>query len=370
MSSEHAWLQPVQRTQRTLAMGVHKLDPREVLVRETWRLAAEHLTDRWFPRSKHLAIRELIFECYLQALWWFPILQQRCHGTYRPTWYRGTLLSWFRRSASMATGQWFYAAYRIETAATSEAALAQAVCLPGAGDQGWMEESLGFLGGLAASGYLKSRIAQYILDVLAFMDYDRAFDERFEYRAMPSQRRVLRAAKKGTAGYLRQGQDIHILCDPCRMAHQNCDLTWIDLREGSVPILDYAIRARPTEKKGGYRVAVELQDRVMAEARATLKAIVSGNHKPAAKLHELRLFMNAFEASHRYANGARQQFIDISRYAASQFKRHVKGQLASSGKEDQTPRIRVTNTLIIPGPNGFLEPAPLEEWERWFSPRR
>jgi hypothetical protein len=141
-------------------MGVHKLDPCEVLARETWRLAADHLTRRWFPRSVDLAIGELIRECYLHVLWWYPILQQRCHGTYRPTWYRGTYLTWFRRSASQATRQWFHATPHIETAATPDAVLAQACLLPGAGDPGWVEESLAFLAALAATGSLKSTISQ------------------------------------------------------------------------------------------------------------------------------------------------------------------------------------------------------------------
>lgn len=369
MPSDPLWLQPLQRTQRSLAMGVHRLDPCEVLARDTWGLAADHLTRRWFPRSVDLAIAELIQTCYLHALWWFPILQQRCHGTYRPTWHRGTLLTWFRRSASMATQQWFYAPYRIEPEATFEAAVAQASALPGAGDPEWVEESLRFLADLAATGSLKSRIAQYLLETLAFLDNDRAFEVSLGYRARPSERRVLRAAKRGTASYLRYGRDIHVLCDAHRAARSEEGAIWTDLREGAVPVLDYVIRALPGGEKGAWRLAVELQSGVLAEARASIKAIVTGPQKAQFRLQQLRRFLYAFEATHRYAPGARHQFIELSKYAASQSKRHLKAQLGS-GTDSTIPRIRVTNTLIIPRPNPFLEPAPLEEWERWFSPRR
>lgn len=366
MPQAPSWLSPLQRTQRTLAMGVHKLDPCEVLARETWRHAADHLARRWFPRSVDLAIGELIREGYLHALWWYPILQQRCHGTYRPTWYRGTLLTWFRRSASQATRQWFYALYRIEPEATLEAALVQAIPLPGAGHPAWIEESLGFLAGLAATGALKSQIARYLLETLAFRDHDLAFEERLGYRARPKERQMLRQLKQGTTGYLRDGRDIHLLCDDRRAARED-SMGWVDLREASIPVLDYDIRAVPGDQRGAWRLEIALQQGVMGKARATIKALVRGGQSAGQRLRELRRFLYAFEATHRYAPGARHQFIELSRYAASQSKRQLKAQLGAD-TDKNIPRIRVTNTLIIPGPNPFLNEATLEEWERWFSP--
>lgn len=369
MPSAPDWLLPLQRTQRTLAMGVHDLDPAEVLQRETWRLAADHLVGRWFPRSRQLAIAELIHQSYLYALWWYPILQQRCHGTYRPAWYRGTLLTWFRRGASNATRQWYYATRHIDEIASAEAAIGHAQSLPGAGNPQWIRESLSFLTGLAATGGLKSAIASYMVELLAFRDIDEDFERVLEWRALPHRRRVLRAAKQGTASYLRHGRTIHILADAHRMARDDSGLAWMDLREVSVPVLDYRIGASRCEGEGTWRVGASLQDDVLTTARAAIKAIVTGTQSAPGRLRELRRFLYAFEASHRYATGARRQFIELSRYAASQSKRHVKPQLAQ-GTDKTLPHLKVTNTLIMPRTNPFLTPAPLEEWERLFLPRR
>lgn len=369
MASDAPWLQPLQRTQRTLAMGVHSLDPAEVLARETWRLAASHLTQRWFPRSVDLAIGELIHTGYLHALWWYPILQQRCYGTYRPSWYRGTLLTWFRRSASRATGQWWYATQRIDAVATPEAAIRHARGLPGAGNPAWIGDSLTFLADLAATGGLKSEIAQYIVELLAFRDRDEAFQKAFDYRALPHQRRALRAAKRGTVSYLRHGPIIHLLADAHRVGWDDSGLGWLDLREASVPVLDYRIRAARTDQDGRWRVGAALQEDVLALARASIKAIVTGNRPAPARLRELRRFLYAFEATHRYATGARKQFVELSRYAASQSKRRLKPQLGQ-GIDKMLPRLRVTNVLIMPKRNPFLESQQREDWERLFLPRR
>ena len=368
MNSDIRWLQPLQRTQRTLAMGVHNLDPNEVLLRETWQLAADYLTQRWFPRSNDLAIGELIRECYLHALWWYPILQQRYPGTYRPSWFTGSLLSWFRRSASKTTGQWFYATFCIEAAPTIEAAKQQGRLLPGAGNAAWVDDSLGFLAQLAATGKRKSVMARYILELVAFLDWDRMFNEAWECRARPSRRRVLRTARQGTVSYLRHGRIIHLLADSHRVK-QSGEYAWIDLREEAVPVLDYLIGTVQVDKTDRERLLIQLQCRVVAEARANIKAIVTGKRSAPARLHELRRFLYKFEAQHRFTPGAWGQFVDLSRYAASQAKRHIKAQLAS-GSDMSIPRIRVTNTLIIPGTNPFLKATPLDEWERWFSPYR
>ncbi|HQU17202.1 MAG TPA: hypothetical protein PLO69_14040 [Gammaproteobacteria bacterium] len=369
MPCDPPWLQPLQRTQRTLAMGVHKLDPAEVLARETWRLAAAYLTQRWFPRSADLAIGELIHRGYLHAVWWYPILQQRCYGTYRPSWYRGTLLTWFRRSASQATGQWWYAMQRIDGAADPEAAIRHARGLPGAGNAAWIGDSVAFLAGLAATGGLKSVIAEYIVDLLAFRDRDEAFQKAFDYRALPHQRRVLRAAKRGTVSYLRHGRIIHLLADAHRVARDDSGRCWTDLREASVPVLDYCIRASRADKDTTWRVGAALQEEVLTMARAAIKAIVTSSRPAPARLQELRRFLYAFEATHRYATGARQQFIELSRYAASQSKRRLKAQLGQ-GIDKTLPRLRVTNALIMPKPNPFLEPQQRDDWERIFLPRR
>lgn len=368
MDPDIRWLQPIQRTQRTLAMGVHTLDPDEVLARETWRLAAEHLTRRWFPRSQNLAIGELIRQSYLHALWWYPILQQRCLGTCLPTWHTGTVLTWFRRAASRATGQWFFASGSIETEAAPEAAFQEAAALPGVGNQAWVEASLGLLAQLAATGSRKSVIPRYILESLAFRDTDREFDAQFECRAPARRRRILRVNKQGTSSYLRCGRTAYLLADE-HLAARADDVAWVDLREAAVPFGDCLIGARKDDKAANYRLEIWLQERVIKEARNEIKAIATGRGPAPSRLHALRRFLCAFEAQHRYAPGAWRQLNEISKYAKGQSKRHIKPQLGPD-QDKSLPAIRTTNTLIIPRPNPFLESASLEEWERWFSPYR
>lgn len=362
-------LTAVQRTQRCLARGVHNADPAELLARETWAAVAAYLTARWFPRSVELAIGELIRECYRHALFWFPILQQRCPGTCRPTWYVGTVLTWFRRAVSPGTGQWFYATHSIGTAATADRAIGEALALPGVRNEGWVADSLDFLAQLAATDGRKAVIAQYILDELAFLDVDRDIEAAFHARARPHRRRVMRAGKQGTASYLRQGGTLHLLGDAHTVQRTDGQWSWVDLREHSIPVLDYLIGCQQDPKDQHWRLAASLQASVLAEARHTLKALATGPSPAPARLRAMRQFLSGFEANHRYAPGAFQQFQDLTHYARSQVNRHLRPQLPQ-GTDKTVPAIRVTNTLIIPRPNPFLDAQPADEWERWFSPYR
>lgn len=368
MPSETLWLQPLQRTQRKLAMGVHTLDPEAVLARDTWRHAATYLTQRWFPRSGKLAISELIHECYLHALWWYPILQQRCPGTCRPTWYTGTVLTWFRRAASMTTRQWYFASIDMETSATAEDASHHAIRLPGVGNGAWVEASLGFLEQLAATGKRKSVIPTYILEMLAFLEWDREFDKALGCREPAHRRRILRVRKQGTSSRLRCGRTQFVLADRY-LIRRAMEFDWVDLRETAVPILDYVIRAMEDPRTGGWRLVIRLQDEVVRDARSSIKAIVTGREPAHIRLSALRRFLYAFEANHRFAPGAWQQFMELSKYARSQSKRHIKPQLAR-GASNTIPAIRTTNTLIVSGANPFMDSTPMEVWERWFSPYR
>jgi len=366
--SETLWLRSLQRTQRKLAMGVHNLDPESVLARETWQLAAAYLTRRWFPRSGKLAISELIHACYLHALWWYPILQQRCPGTCRPTWYTGTVLTWLRRAASMSTRQWYFASVTVETAATAVAAAHHAIRLPGVENGAWVEASLGFLEQLAATGKRKSVIPNYILEMLAFLDWDREFDEAFGCREPAHRRRIRRARKQGTSSRLRCRNNQYLLAD-IQLVKRTSDLDWIDLRDVAIQVLDYLIRAEEDPKTGVWRLEIRLQDSVVAEARGYIKSIATGRGPAPARLSALRYFLRAFEAKHRYAPGAWRQFEELSKYAKAMAKRHIKPQLSRQA-DKSLPAIRTTNTLIIPEANPFMDQAPLEAWERWFSPYR
>lgn len=368
MNSDIQWLQPIQRTQRTLSMGVHNLDPDEVLARKTWRLAAEHLAQRWFPRSQNLAIGDLVRESYLHALFWYPILQQRCLGTCLPTWHTGTVLTWLRRAASRTSEQWFYVSDSIETEATAEAALQEAVSLPGVGKRAWVEKSIGLLAQQAVTGGRKSVIPQYILETLAFRDVDLEFDARFECRAPARRRRILRTSKKGTCSYLRCGKTAYLLANQHLVSRANNAL-WIDLRDDVASLGTYLIGAKKDKKSGKFRLEIWLDGSVMEQARAEVKALATGRGPASHRMKALRRFLYAFEAQHHYAPGAWRQLNEISRYAIGQSKRHIKTQLGPD-QDKSLPSIRTTNTLIIPRPNPFLAPAPLEEWERWFSPYR
>ncbi len=368
MPSDTPWLQPLQRTQRTLAMGVHTLDSGNILARETWQRAAEHLSRRWFPRSQELAIAELIHECYLQALWWYPILQQRCPGTIKPTWHAGTVLTWLRRAASMSTHQWFFASIDIKTQATAEAAICQAQALPGTGDASWIEMSLEYLEMVSATGKRKAVIPTYILEMLSFLPWDRELDALLGCRESAHRRRIRRAKKQGTSSRLRCGHTQYLLADS-QLAKHAAELGWVDLREVEVQVLEYLIRAKEDTEKAVMRLVIRLQDNVVADARSHIKAIVTGRRPAPARLSALRRFLRAFEADHRYAPGAWRQFVEISKYAKGQAKRHIKSQLPREA-DKSLPAIRTANTLIIPGMNPFMDYAPLEEWERWFSPYR
>lgn len=359
------------RTQRVLSMGVHNLDPQELLDRPTWRQAARLLTERWFPRSsgRQLAITELIEQSFLHALFWYPILQQRCPGTFRPTWFHGTLLSWFRRAASPSTQQHFYVPLHMDNTINVARMAENALALSGVKDGPWVEKSLAFLLDLAGTGGRKSEVARTIVESIAFITTDAQLQDGFDWRAPAVRRRVLRIRKIGTASYLRVGRDIHILCDQHAAARMDSDWEVLDLREESFEYLDYKFELETRDKNRLGQLRISLRDDVLADARATLKTIVSGKASVQQRVTQLSRFLTRFEAQHRYAPNAWSQFRDLSRQAHALAKRHLKAQMPR-GSTISIPRIKTTNTLIIPKPNPFLDAMTVEDWERVFSPYR
>ncbi|HPQ25063.1 MAG TPA: hypothetical protein PLY75_09040 [Gammaproteobacteria bacterium] len=360
----------VQRQQKALSMGIRAPDPAGLVPSPAWSEAATYLATRWFPRSqdKGLAIAELVAEAYRHALYWYPVIQQRCPGTFRPNWFVGTVLSWLRRVISPATGQWFFVANELAQEVDLADLIANACTLPGITNSDWAADSLSFLWDLAGSGGRKSVIGATVIDALGYLPSDALFEDMLQWRARAPRRRVLRQQRIGTASYLRIGAQVLIAADGHASRRTRDDIPWVDLRETPADVLDYRLSVE-TGKDGPQRLLIDLQPGIVSEARAEIAAIVTRQTTAPQRLNALRHYLRRFEAQHRFAPNAWSQFLALSRYAKSQTKRYLKAQLPRD-MDKQIPSIRTTNSHVIPQPNPFLGALEIDEWERLFSPYR
>ena len=308
-------------------------------------------------------------EIYRAALVLAPYLQ-RLRGTYRPSWNKGTLLSWFRRSVSSATQQFFFCHIPIEEAPSHEKAVENAQALLGIADTAFLRETFSFLDNLSRSDGMKSKLAQLFYYPMAFAHIDQDYRETTRFDAIPRDRNVLRVMKKGTASYLRKGRDIYMVAS--RHCKQRIDgPTWIDLRETSVDVMEYRIKFQKAGEKEGVRI--EIQPGHLDFLKAQVKAVlVSSKMSPEKKVYVINKTMVDFAKRHRYAAGSREQLNDLDKALYRLIKSKLGTHYPQFKEQLWSVKGHMHTKLVLPMVNPFLSPETVSDntWMSLWSPYR
>lgn len=195
----------VRQAQAALACSPRVRDLPRYAERSTWSTVATALTEHYFRLSvakDNDFTLDAVQRLYRYALAFYP-LHYRLPGTYRPTWTRGAVLSWLRRSIGPVTRQWYAAAASIEEPPAVAQALGNAVeRLLIVDADTWLSETLQFLDDHSLAPTRRGDLARLIYLPIAYAHLDAAWRERTAYDAKPHQRRVLRASGRGSVGYL------------------------------------------------------------------------------------------------------------------------------------------------------------------------
>ena len=366
-----ARLYAVRRAHAIVGSGSVLRNVRDYTNRETWYKVAEDLAQQYFPRSlkaENTQVMEMVTWLYLYALVLYP-RQYRLKGIYKPDWTRGTLLSWFRRSAGPHTRQWWATQVRLDEPAGIEQAVSNGQAYLGIEDNDWLSEVMTFLSDQAAENGRRGDLARLIYWPVALAHVDAGWRERTQYDALPQRRKVMRTQKQGTMGYVRRGREIWMLAD--RYAQQKlAELDWINLREGSLDVLDY--RVSWAESKTGQGIHIQLQPGVADTLAARVKVILNGGGTAPYQLHRLNQVIEDFAHLHRYATGAGRQLWALDRWIFQQVRRTLMPHYPDAGKRLTWLRGKLYNHLVFPQLNPFLDPQKVSEgqWQALFSPYR
>jgi len=342
--------------------------------RDTWHEVASVLTGHYFPIGvqKENVAMDWVTQLYRYALVFYP-LHYRLPGTYRPSWSRGALLSWLRRSIGPITRQWYAGVLSLEEPPVITTAVQNASeRLQIVNGDAWLSEACEFLDDHSQAATRRGDLARLIYLPIAYAHRDADWQKLTRFDAKPHQRRVLRATGQGSVGYLRRGREIILVADR-QAAERLNDVDWVDLREGWLDVWDYRIRwtADPSGQRAG-GVQIELRPEVIRHLEADAKSLLHEAGQPHYRLHRLNRRLAGFVETHRYASGAGRQLFEID----AKVKHWVRQTLSANDPDAKhqvfTLHTRLVRRLVLPVANPFLDPHRLAvpAWQAMFNPYR
>lgn len=359
----------VRRSQKAIATNYRGRGLCDYLGRTYFKTVVRDIAVSYFPETYRKKIEttiEQIETAYLYAMVLAPYLQH-LKGTYRPSWHRGTLLSWFRRSVSSATRQWYFLNITVGESPSASKAIENAQAFLSIEDVDFLTLALPYLDNLSRSDGLKSVLAQGFYYPLAFAHIDEEYRQLTQFDALTKNRQKLRVMKKGTASYIRKGRTIYLLAD--RYCKDRIEGDWKDLRVESVDVLDYRLSHRKEGEKEG--VHIEIQPEKIADLKAAVKTILQGGANPGHKVFRINNVIADFAKTHRYATGSSAQLFKLD----DDLFKLLRGKIGTHYPQfkDQLRSVKgLYMPLVKPILNPFLTTTPVsnDTWRSIWSPYR
>lgn len=354
----------VRRSQKAIATNYRGKDLGRYLNSDTFRNMAQELGEKYFPATyrKNLTVTMgHVEETYRPALVLFPYIQ-KMRGIYRPSWNKGTFLSWFRRGVSSATHQFYFSHRTLPDAPDPAQAIENARVYLGIEDVDFLGEVLPVLDNLARSGGRKEALAQAVYFPLAFAHIDQEYRETTRFDAIPRDRAILRAKGEGTASYIRKGRDIYILAS--KDCKKRIEGSWIDLRKEPAHVLDYRLIFQASGQKEG--VNIEILPERIEDLIASVKAVLDGGRTDDEKIYRVNYRISRFSEAHRYATGSGKQLYSIDNRIYKLVRKTMGTHYPQFKKKLWSARGKLYPRLVLPVTSPFLDPETVSE-ETWMA---
>ncbi len=354
----------VRRAQKAISTNYRGKDLSRYLDMPTFVAMARELGKTYFPATyrKNLTLTMAqVEEVYRIALVLFPYIQ-KMRGVYRPSWHRGTFLSWFRRGVSSATHQFYFQHFTHQDATDPAQAAENARVYLGIEDADFLGAILPVLDNVAHSGGRKAALAQAVYFPLAFAHIDQGYRETTRFDAIPRDRAILRAKGEGTASYIRKGRDVYIL------ASKDCAARiggiWVDLRDETAQVLDYRLAFQSSGQKEGVNIDL-VPDRI-DDLIAAVKAVLAGTRTDDQKIYRINNVISRFAKTHQYASGSGRQLYSADSRIYRLVRKEMGTHYPQFKKKLWSVRGDLYTRLVLPITNPFLEPETVSD-NTWMS---
>lgn len=244
---------------------------------------AEHLTQKYFHKSKELAIYQDIKRLYCVFLTIAPVLQRQKFA-FKIDWHRGHLLSWIRRNANGRVKRFYYQFNELKREVNINTLNLNLVTM-GIMDTRFKEELIDLFRYYYSKEGVKGKLANCIFDGIMFLH-------------------------KGSGYRVRVGNKFYSL----EKKPQN-NGSWVDLRESYAPIWDYEVRYKSPQKKGEKgKFDIRICQSKLSEFRDSINRIINSSSTPAYKIAICSKRIESFVETAKYAKSALPQVCELRQW--------------------------------------------------------
>ena len=338
----------VIQTQRSLAISHHHPDLMKYLERSTWRLAAQALTEHFWPRTvqNDLYIRESIERLYQVGLALIPLSGQ-CPGFWMPWRHNGHLACWLKQYTHKQYGKRTLMIKKWDWGEAQSRLVENAAAL-GIVDQAFIEMCSDLIAGNAFSESARGHLARKIFGPLVFNAEARS---------------IYRYARENQAITWWDEQNVFVL-SKARIFHKK--ETCIDLAVREATIWNYSVKVKNNS------LIILLSNVFLKQIKADITSILLSSASPQRKIHAIS---SRLETVHRWAKHSPntgpqqkalgvwvQQKIGVKLLAANPKLTQYLFDIAGASWDPKFyPR----------GSSGLLDKSlTLEKWIKWWGPRR
>jgi hypothetical protein len=269
----------VRRAQGSIAQYCHFRDGdlSRYLSRDSFATVAGRLADKYFHKSRGMAIWEMATEIYHVLLIMAPIVQRLQLST-KYDWHRGHVLSWFRVQCSNRRKR-YHAVREIERAFQPDL-LGTNLAQLGVHDSAMMETILELYRRHCGGRTLKDLLAHQLFDPIIMMNVREGYELRHGNR-------LYRLEKDQFAGS-------------------------VDIRTQLVSILDFSLTS--SAHKTGRFLEVRMADVVLKQFQDAIKSILDMPAAPQFKLQRIEVRIRDLVERTRPARSAWPQVLELKRW--------------------------------------------------------
>lgn len=277
---------------------------------------AQKLALHYFRQSKKKAPTafDLITQCYLLALLFYPLQERLLQRVYKPSWSSQVLCSWMRKAVSKQTRQYFFSQTVISDEWKDNSLLLTTLNQT---DISWLTFNIDLLNFESRRDTLAGKLSKMIIEPFLYAGYDDLSNNEYGVAETLQCRKMRRKKKLPTASSIRIGNKVYLFGD------KNCSNGggWSDLRIGRENISYFMINYQ--KNKYGEGLNINICDEKIQELKNEIKLIISSKGEVIYKYFLICRKIDFFANIVCCATGSGDQLYELDKWISDKINKKI-----------------------------------------------